>query len=945
VKNDPLPTAAAAGTLSRAQDGLLGRSAELALGQSLLQDPAPSGAAALFVGGPGSGKTALLGELARSAAENGALVLSATGDEAEAQLPYAGLSQLLRPALADVAELDSAHQRALDRVLRIGAPVEQSDTLVAMAVLNLLELLAAAQFTVLVLDDLQWIDRRSSELLSFVRRRLTGLRVALLAAAREPVLTPDPITQVVSLPPLEASAARELLERHAGHLEPHLRELLLHEAAGNPLALVELPRTVSNDDLPGLLNAALPVNRRIEQSFARRLRDLPPEAGRLLLLLACLDSTELAELAAAAEAEGLDLAGLDDAEAAGLITMPGQQVVFPHPLIRSVIYQAASPGSRRSAHRTLAGVLAGQPERAVWHRAVAATGVDEQLAGELERLSSPAPRRETAAAVAAALERAAELSTDPVARARRLAAAADAARAAGRYAAAASLLDRVELSEADEATRLSVASQHGWQLLDNGDVDAALEVLVSAAETAVKLDPPAAARPAAIAALARWLSGNRAADDRLAAVVRIIQGGLNPASAPPLVLMAAAASDLTDQPAEIGAAIKRAAETLGRTAGTINSAGSAWEIARLADAALMVQDITSAQSLYRAAAQQMRAVGSFGALATVLTSNARADLAAGSWTSARQLATEALEIATVAGQHRQAAFCRVTLAHLAAAGGESDTVEELTASVLAWAQPRHQRLVTALAGLARIRLELGNADYDAAAGYLPWLRPAAASQAGEILLPAACAEVVESLVRAGKPEQAREILDWVELRRRRWPDSLLTAATARARAVLLEPGEDEPAIQAAYEQAVTATTAESAFEQARIRLNYGSWLRRRRQINEARTQLRIAEEIFSAYQATPWVQRCGNELRAAGLGTGEAGPANFSTLTSQEQLVAELAAEGLSNREIGERLFLSARTVGSHLYKAYPKLGISNRAQLRAALQRRDQPGGSSHSD
>jgi DNA-binding CsgD family transcriptional regulator len=936
VGTDPVRTpAGAAGSLGRARDGLLGRSAELARGKSLLDAAGPGGTALLFVGGPGSGKTALLSELAQLAADSGALVLSATGDEAEAQLPYAGLNQLLRPALADVAELNSAHQRALDRVLRIGAPVEQSDTLVAMAVLSLLELLAAAQPTVLILDDLQWIDRRSSELLSFVRRRLAGLPVVLIAAAREPVLTPDPITEVVPLPPLGPPAARELLERHAGHLEPHLRELLLQEAAGNPLALVELPRTVAAEDLPGLLNTALPVNRRIEQSFARRLGDSPPDAVRLLLLLACLDSTELAELAAAAEAEGLELARLDDAEAAGLVTMSGQHAVFSHPLIRSVIYQAASPGSRRSAHQRLAGVLAGQPERAVWHRAVAATGVDEQLATELERLSSRAPRRETASAVAAALERAAELSTDPVARARRLAAAADAARAAGRYAAAASLLDRVEVAQADAGTRLSVASQHGWQLLDNGDVDAALEVLVSAAETAVALDPPTAARPAAIAALARWLSGNRAADGRLAAVLGSIQAGLTPASAPPLVLMAAAASDLTDQPAEVGAAIRAAADAASRTAGTISSASDAWEIARLADAALMVQDAESAQSLYQAAAQQMRAVGSFGALATVLTGNARADLAAGSWTSARQLATEALEIATVTGQHRQASFCRVTLAQLAAGRGNSDAVRDLTASVLAWAQPRHQRLVVALAGWSRLRLELGNADYEAAAGYLDWLRPAGASHPGDLLVPAACADVVEGLVRSGRTNDARTILDWVERGQHRWPHSLLAASTARAGAVLGESGTDEHAISAAYDGAVSASLDDAAFEQARVRLNYGSWLRRRRRINEARIQLRIAEEIFLAYDATPWVNRCGNELRAAGLGVAET--ANHSALTSQEQLVVELAAEGLSNREIGERLFLSARTVGSHLYKAYPKLGVSNRAQLRAAIQRRNQ--------
>ncbi len=460
-------------------------------------------------------------------------------------------------------------------------------------------------------DDLQWIDRESAEVLYFVRRRIRRLPVVFVASADDAVLAQNDLTQPAALGPLQPSDARALLERQAPGLEPHVRETLLREAAGNPLALVELPASAGGVDLSGLLTGAVAVNRHIERAFARRCADLAPDAKRLLLL-GCLDSNELAEVAAAAEREHLELASLQHAEEAGLVDSRDSHIGFSHPLVGSVVRQAA-PGDGPPSDPPDAGRGAGRPTAA---RGLAPSRsgyrVDEELAAELENLSERPQRRDGASALAAELERATELSADPTAL------AADAARAAGRYAAAESLLDRVDLAEADQATRVSVASQRGWQLFNTGDVDAAVQVLLSATTDALRLGRRVAVRPAAVTSLARWLSGSRRADSSLAEVVRRVAD--TPAAlSTPLVLMALAASDAATDPAPVLAAIRAAAGAAGM---------DPWEAARLGDAALIIEDLDSARSLFRSADHQMRSVGSFGALATVLTSNSRAELAA-----------------------------------------------------------------------------------------------------------------------------------------------------------------------------------------------------------------------------------------------------------------------------------------------------------------------------
>jgi DNA-binding CsgD family transcriptional regulator/tetratricopeptide (TPR) repeat protein len=942
----------------------------------------------VYVGGPGSGKTAILDDLANTAQAAGALVLRAGGAQAEAQLNFAGLSQLLRPGLADALDLPVQHERVLERALRVGASAEQADPLIAVAVLALFELLSRDQLLVLTIDDMQWVDRGSLDVLAFVARRAANLRIATLAATRELAAGAIPDTSVVELGPLSQADAQALLDAHAGGLDPGLRQAILLKAEGNPLALVELPRAVEGASTDAAIANSLPVTARIQESFASRLDRLPSGGRALLLLAACLESGELAELAAAARAAGIDLAELDQAQQLDLVRIDGQFVRFTHPIIASIVIARAAPRQLREVHGLLAQTLVRQPPRAVRHRAAAATVADEALATELESSVSSLAVPGASVAMAATLERAAFLSEDPTARARRLAAAADASRAAGRYDSAEALLAHIDRSVTDAHTRLSIDSQRGWHLADTGNVDTALGILITVLEEAVGLGPHETIRPAAFAALARWLSGNRSHDAALQQLLHCLDDPVGEPTAT-LVVMALAAADATRDPAGVvGALQAAAARASAQGASEVDTVATAdtraWELARLADAALAVDAIEPAQALARLASDQLRHMGSFGALAAALATYCHAEFSAGNWVTASEIAQEVLDITAVTGQQREAAFAKASLAYIAAAQGRTTDALQLRQEIVAWAGPRSHRLITALAAWAQLLAALVGGETHLAAQTVSSMRPFAgqagaddgASHHGGLLVASACADVVEALAREGRLDEAGDVLRWVDARIERWPSPTLAAQATRARAVFADLS-DAPhrSIESGYRTAVAASQVCGGFEQARIRLLYGAWLRRSRQPSRARSHLTNAEELFAALHAVPWLDRARAELRATGQPRSavhasaplssaphEVGPAQlapqaeavphvaershddrarvqggglFDELTAQEQLVAGLAAEGLSNRQIGERLFLSPRTVGSHLYKAFPKLGVSNRAQLRAALDRR----------
>src|SRR4051794_23730267 len=775
---------------------LIDRASELAVGRRALQVAATSVAHVLYVGGPGSGKSALLDALATSEEAEDALVLRAGGTQAETELDFAGLSQLLRPALSDTLDLPVEHQRVLDRVLRVGTPVHRADPPTAMAVLALLELLSRAQQLVLVVDDLQWVDRHTIDVLSFVARRAAGLRMATLMATRELSVIPAPGTAVVEISPLSAVDARTLLHREAAGLDPGLREAILHNAQGNPLALVELPHAAGSAPSRPMVTDTVPVTSRIQESFASRLDDLSDGARTLLLLAACLESGELAELASAARTAGIDLAELDAAEDSNLLRIDGQLVRFTHPLIASIVVAQATPGELRQAHALLAGVLARQPERALRHRAAAATVADETLAAELESavaaLSAPGP----SPAMAATLERAAFLSVKPAAKARRLASAADAWRAVGRYDAAEALLARIDPAVADDRTRLSVESQRGWHQFDTGDVDAALATLVSVLERSGELGRRETVRPAGIAAVARWLSGNRAHDAALRRLVRPLDVAIDD-STPAMVVMALAAADATENPAGVLAALEWPATRTSAQGGselrTVATADTrAWELARLADAALMVDAVEAAQALGRWASDQLRTVGSFGALATALGTYCHAEFALGNWAVAAEIAGEVLDIAAVTGQRRQAAFVSANLAFIAVAQGRADEAQRRRQEAVGWALPRHHRLILGLAAWSHVLEALSAGETDVAVQTINAMRAVSRRPGeldvlapdGELLVASACADVVEALGRAGRLDEAAVVSRWADARTRRWPARPLGAQAPRARAWL-----------------------------------------------------------------------------------------------------------------------------------------------------------------
>jgi ATP/maltotriose-dependent transcriptional regulator MalT len=468
----------------------------------------------------------------------------------------------------------------------------------------------------------------------------------------------------------------------------------------------------------------------------------------------------------------------------------------------------------------------------------------------------------------------------------------------------------------------------------------------------VPLESTQAIRAAALAGLARWLAGNQSFDP----VLRSFTSRLATASSSsdsPLMLMALTAADATDAPHRV---LRQLAEAAGHNGAdgpstaepTPNADTRAWELARLADTALMVDAIEPARTLARRASEQLRTSGSFGALTTVLSTWCHAEFSAGDWDATARLGREVLDLAAVTGQQRQAAFVKANLAFLAAAQDRPGEAQRLRGEVLTWATPRQHRLIAALASWSQLLGALGDGEVDLALEAARLMQPPSAfgtpPPAGSLMVASACADVVEALGRADRHDDASAVVDWVEERLRRWPSPTLAGHAAHARAVLAElSGAGRTDVEVGYERAIAAAVPTGSFAHARVRLAYGAWLRRTRQARRSRAHLTIAEELFAGLGAAAWQRRADAELRAAGQVAleREADPTEIDVedgreqLTAQEKLIVELAAEGLSNRQIGERLYLSPRTVGSHLYKAFPKLGVSNRTQLRTALQGR----------
>jgi DNA-binding CsgD family transcriptional regulator len=891
---------------------LHGRETELKDLGELIDGPRDR-AGVLIRGEAGIGKSALVAEAAAAASVAGLRVLRTTGAEAEQDLAYAGLHQLLHPVRAGVAELPAPQRTALRTALGLEDGPAPSAYLVGLAALTLLADEAAARPVLVVAEDVHWLDRASADALAFVARRIETEPVVLIATLRDGAGSPLPDAGLSPMPldRLPGDVAAELLDSVAPRLDPAVRARLLAEAAGHPLALLELPSV----DLDAF-DPVLPLTERLERTFGARAATLPPPARTALLVAALNEAGSVAEtLTATASILGAPVEPevLASAVDARLIELGAGRVTFRHPLMRSAIPAAATLSQRRRAQLALAETLAGQPDRQAWHRARATAGPDEAVAAALESAAGRARHRGGAAAAIAALEQAARLSEDPGARADRVLRAAELAvesgrrataerlvRAAGdlsprRRATANWLLSAFEDGVREDPARIGELAALAESVAAEGQDDAAMRVLWGAAMRCFWAEPGAPAR--------RKLLG---VADRLPV----------PDDDPRLVAVAAYVA-----PFERGEVVL---ERLRALAGTT---GADPEVDRyLGSAALQVGAFDLAARFATAAAPGLRAQGKLGVLPRALAVQAWCRVRLGDLAGAGPAAAEAVRLAQETGQPFMGGLALAVQAEIAALRGEHKQAKALAdeaerAGLAAGARP-----VLATVQLARGLLALSEGRFeDAFADLRRLLDPA--DPAYQLALRAYCvAELTEAAVRAGQAAAMREILAELEPLAASTPSPALHIGLRYARAVL-DPSDDR------FAAALAADLTGWPAERGRVHLAFGEWLRRQRRVVESRAHLRTARETFDALGLTAWAERARGELRSAGETSPNRGPDAREKLTPHELSIAQLAADGLTNREIGQRLYLSHRTVGTHLHRIFPKLGVSSRADLAGTLK------------
>ncbi len=906
-----------------ATTGLKGRRRERRVLDRLVDAVRAGESRALVVAGePGVGKTALLDYLAVNA--TGCRMVRATGVQSEMDLAFAGLQQLCAPMLDHLDGLPVPQRDALRTAFGIGTGPPPDRFLVGLAVLSLLSEVAGEQPLICLVDDQQWLDRASAQILAFVARRLAAEPVGLVFAARIPG------GELAGLPDLVVEGLREddaraLLDSVlTGPLDARVRDRIVAEARGNPLAL-ELVRGVTPAELAGGfgLPGAAPIAGRVEEAFRRRVGALPART-RLLLLVAAADPTGDPVLVwRAAGRLGIGAEAATPAAEAGLLEF-GAWVRFRHPLVRSAAYRSASVQDKQNVHRALAEVTdpRADPDRRAWHHAQATPGPDEDVAGELERSAGRAQARGGMAAAAAFLERAAMLTPDPGRRAQRLLAAARAQHDAGALDAALGLLVGVEAGPPDALRTAEVEHLRGQIALVQRRGSDAARLLLSAAR---RLEPlnPRLARETHLEALgaAIWAGDLDNPRDLLdaAEAARALPPGPDPPRAVD-VLLDAFAIRLTDGHAAAAPTLTRALK-LALAPSVANDETGRWLIHERVLIGLELWDDKASHALAAREAQFARDTGAPLYWRLALNLLARSHVLAGELATAALLIEEDRLIAEVTGIP-PIAYTEMMLA--AWRGQEGPAAELIEATV---------REATA-GGVGRL---VDFASYASSVLYNGLGRHGAARDAawrafernhlgyGPFVVP----ELAEAASRTGDVPLVRAALEWLSERTRVTPTEWALGIEARVRALL---GEGEAAEKLYRESIARLGRTRVRAELARAHLLYGEWLRRERRRADAREQLRTACDMLDTMGMQAFAERARRELAATGETARKRTVETSDQLTAQEAQVARLARDGLSNPEIGTRLFISARTVQYHLSKVFTKLAISSRSQLDRAL-------------
>ncbi len=902
---------------------LLDRLAERAtLGGLLGAARAGRSGVVVILGVPGVGKTALLEYAIQASA--GLRIARVSGVESEMELAFAALQQLCAPMLDLMDRLPGPQRDALGVAFGLTAGAAPDRFLVGLAALSLLSEAAVEQPLLCVVDDAQWLDRASAQALGFVARRLLAEPVAMIFATRKPA------EELTGLPELALEGlgdgdARELLGSVIkGPLDAQVRERIIAETRGNPLALLELPRGLRAAELAGGFGVldTPSLCGRLEDTFKRRLEALPVDAQRLLLIAAAEPVGDPVLLWRAAGQLGIGAEAAAAAEADGLLAI-AEQVTFRHPLVRSAVYRAALPAARRLVHGALAAATDSQtdPDRRAWHRAQAAAGPDDDVAGELEGSAGRARARGGYAAAAAFLQRSAELTVGPARRAERGLAAVNAMYQAGAFDAALRLLAAAEAGPLDDSQRAQVDLRRGQVVFASSRGSDAPPLLLKAARQFEQIDMRIARNTYLDALCAALFAGrlSTGADMREVAEAALAVGLPRPARATDLLLHGLALV-ITQGYAEGAPVLKRAVSAF-CTADLAEDEGLDW-LWQACGAAGTVWDFESLDVLSGRGVTLARDAGGLTALPIALNARAGVHMFAGEFDVAAALVTEAQSVTEATGSSI-APYGTVALA--AFEGREADAfalIETGTKDV----ERRGEGEGLSLLQWATAVLCNGLGRYEQAL--------AAARQASEDTQAIwfanwAAVELIEAAARSGEPERAANALERLSRSARASGTDWALGVEARSRALVSDAGTAETR----YRDAIEALgRTRLRVELGRARLLYGEWLRRQQRRRDARDQLRDAHELFDSIGSAAFAERARIELRATGEHARKRTVDTADALTAQEALIARLAGGGASNPQIAAQLFISPATVAYHLRKVFTKLGVTSRHQLAGAL-------------
>ena len=911
-------------------DSLIGRAAEMARLAALTCPEPDAGPVLVLLGQAGSGKSALLASLGRHARQDGFRVLAISGRQPEATLEFAGLHQLLLPLAHWMPDLPDGQRAGLRRALGHQSEPAHPDLLVtAAAALSLLSRASRDRPLLIVADDAHWLDRSSLDVLAFIGHRLADERVALVLSCRglAPPAAVGSGFPELHLDSLPAAAANRLLDALPDPPRGRARSQVITQAGGNPLALIELARAVADDPSACQRSAQLPLplSDALAARLAAELAGLPAPTRAALLVVAAADIPRSGSLPI--WMPGVDTTALAPAERLGLIRVDRSGMRFTDPLLRSAIYQRAAFADRAAAHRQLAARLGHQPDRQAWHLAAATLLPEEAIASRLESTAALAQQRDGAVGAALALERAAELSPAPDATARRLTSAASIAVATGQADWVHDLASRALAIAADPKLRLTASRAAGWALAWTNQHAEALPVLLAVADDAAARQPAVAWDALATAAIVAYLSG--AAHDRqlvsqtMDRVERQCQpsGSRDPSGADSEALRAcvrastrpfACRDDLVARLQRIDAAAMSAPAVPG---------AAAW----------LLDEPDLAVRFLREAVQRLDAVSVQGASGAVLSTLSRTYADAGRWDEALEAAARAGALAEACELDIVAASAALTGAVVLAMRADPGDARSLVAAALERAGHAESGCIIARARHTAGVAAFADGSHAVAYGQLRQLFDQDGSPLHYHVSYLGIADLAAAAVRADRRTEGRHIVSRALDRLDDAVSPRLAQLASRARGLLAEPAE----AAAHFEQALSDPAGNRwPFERAQLQLDHGELLRRQRRISDARPFLTAAVETFQGLKARSWARRAEAELRACGIGIPDmpSAPRALADLTPQQREIVRLAGSGLTTREIADRMFLSPRTVSSHLYRSYPKLGVSGRHQLGTVI-------------